>query len=254
MHVFESATGRIVRRFEMKSGGGALSDDGRTYAVAGRTVQLIEVASGKVRAEVAGTDWTVKCVALAPDGRSIATATDTQVKVWDIATPFLPADTVPENLWQDLASMDAEVGYRAVRGLMIQPAAALKLARIIPPARLPDLELVKVRITALGSPLFDVRETAMKELLMLADRIGPELRRAEAETDSEECRQRIGQILTLSSTPDSESLRQVRMVEVIERLALTGDVEAAKLLRLWSAGAEGPLLTLEAKAAVTRLP
>jgi hypothetical protein len=65
----------------------AFSPDGRTLAVAvDHTVQLWDVATGRLVARLKGHEGKVKCLAFAPDGSRLASGSfDRTVRLWDVA-------------------------------------------------------------------------------------------------------------------------------------------------------------------------
>jgi WD40 repeat protein len=90
IHVWELTTGKERLRLPPgEQGRGqvkfAWSPDGRTLAVGDRKIQLIEVATGKLRREYEGHQGAILALAFSPDGGLLASGSaDTTVLVWDV--------------------------------------------------------------------------------------------------------------------------------------------------------------------------
>jgi hypothetical protein len=155
--------------------------------------------------------------------------------------------------WDDLKDPDAGKAYQAILAL---GRGGDRVARGIGPRLQPTaaLEPVLLRryIEDLDDPQFSVREKAAAALLRVADQAEDDLRRVLERTRSPEVRQRIRGILDVSQDlqPSPDRLREVRAVEVLERVGTTAARE--QLIRL-AGGAERANLTREAKAALRRL-
>jgi WD40 repeat protein len=239
----------------------AFSPDGRQVAAGGDdgVLTLWEVATGQERHRFAGHIGSVHDVAFAPDGKFLAAASaDAPVLVWDVegcygkppsAVPFTAAEA--ENLWQTLNDSNATAAFDAMRQLLTRPGPAVALLRErLKPARTLDEEGVRRLLRDLDADEFATRERASAELELLADRAGAALRKALEGKPSEEVKRRIGQLLE-STGPGAPGLRrQLRAVEVAERL---GTAEARRLLGARAGGDQSALLTQEARAAVQRL-
>jgi hypothetical protein len=76
------------------------------------------------------------------------------------------------------------------------------------------------------------------------------LREALTKTPSAEARRRIERVLELAGPATPERRREVRAVETLERL---GSPEAQRLLSSLAGGAEGALLTREARSSTERI-
>jgi hypothetical protein len=108
-------------------------------------------------------------------------------------------------------------------------------------------------IAELEARSFVVREKASAELERLGELAAADLRKALAGQPSLELRRRVETLLGRLRRPplSAEPLRQVRAVEVLERV---GSAEAKRLLETLAGGAPGVRLTEEARAALKRLP
>jgi hypothetical protein len=103
----------------------------------------------------------------------------------------------------------------------------------------------------LDSTSFPRREAASRQLTSLADRAGPALHAALKTDLSAEQRRRIEEALaTLTAVPPANALRDLRAVEVLERI---GTPEAGLVLEKLARGAPEARLTREAKATLERL-
>jgi hypothetical protein len=126
----------------------------------------------------------------------------------------------------------------------------------------PAPEITEGRISGLIADLdhdsFDLRDKASTELERLLPHVRPALVNALAKTPSPEVRRRIESLLALPSlvVRDSEMLRDIRAVQVLEHIAATGadgpPLAALDLLKNLAAGASEARLTQEAKGAVER--
>jgi uncharacterized protein (TIGR03067 family) len=246
------------------------SPDGRTLAAGGGWAQvsdlkLFEVASGRLRAELGKPKEWVEGVKFTPDGRAVLSVggwsrdIPGEVRLWPL--PEFPAQagqaelpaTELQKLWDDLAGEDATQAYRAVCLLSASPRSAGRLlqARLKPATSADPMRLDRL-IAALDDGQFRVREEATKELTELGDQARAALRKALAGKLTAEARQRIGRLLQRVEIPlpPSEPLRQVRAVEVLERI---DTAESQALLRRLAGGAPEARLTQEAGAALARL-
>ncbi len=199
-------------------------------------------------------------LAVTDDGPRVVTAhPDGTCLVWDLAgwvkqvPPKAAAKADARTPWELLADADPAVAQRAFAALLADPDAAVKLfEKHLPPAAvLPDAELTK-RIAELGSPDFATREAATKALAAVADQAEEKLRAALKSSTAAEQRERLEQLVGRAGhlVADRDRLRQVRAVEILERV---GTPAAAGLLKKYAAGAAGAVLTREAMDSLTRL-
>jgi WD40 repeat protein len=221
------------------------------------TLRLYELASGQ---EV--LRWRLpphtSCNALtfAPDGRTlVAGMSDTTVLLWDLRPTEKGSAKDVSALWKDLADGDAAKAYRALSRMTAASAEALAyLRRRLTPVEGVDERRIERLIAELDSVEFAVREKAAERLRQLKELAEPALRKALASRPTLEMRRRLQDLLEdlarHPQRPSPELLRQLRAVEVLERI---GTPEARTLLESLARGAAGARLSREARAAVQRL-
>jgi hypothetical protein len=261
LHICELATGKEVWQTDLKAHGDCISFSltGRLAALGGQdTVQLFEVASGNelecFKAE--GSD--AKCLAFAPDGRSLASGySDTTIRIWDVAG----ARRAPrrekgswrlaeqEAAWADLASADARRAYRAVWRLQEAPSDVIALIGSRLRAVTVSTEQVETWIADLDSNNFAVRNKAERALEACGDQAAIALRRAAKGRLSLEAGRRVARLLEAINSP-TRLLRELRALEVLEN---TRTPEASRLLDELAKGPPSARVAQQAKAAVHRL-
>ncbi len=176
-----------------------------------------------------------------PSGnRFLTVGGDGTVLAWDadqlaarLPVKPLPAENVRE--WMtDLSSLDGEKAAASVRLLAAHPDATMKLLRTLakPPAdetvkRIADL------IQQLDHPRFKVREDATKELGRYGVEAKKALEDAVKKAPSEDARVRMENLLKRiqGGAVSAESLRELRLIEVLERIGMN---EARELVAAMS--------------------
>jgi hypothetical protein len=266
--VLDVATGREL--FKVRTGDGEtyqnlFTPDGRfLLIVTAHRLSLWEVTTGKEALRYETGDYDrgnrlpnfATCLALAPDGRGVATGIDDgSVLVWDLdpsgrSHRELKAAEL-DRLWADLADGDAKKAYRAAGMLAGDPERTLPyLEKHLRPATLDEKRVARL-IADLDSEEFKTRDAACKELEGLGEAAGPALRKALDGKPSAEQRKAIEELLSyppLVSRP--EALRRLRSLLVLERV---GGKEGLALVHRLAEGAPGARETREATAARERL-
>lgn len=267
LHLWELAS-RKVRQTITWSGRGwfrqaAFAPDGRTIATVhdNQAIQLWDLATGKELLRRDGFSSGVTSLAFSSDGRSLASGhNDGTILVWDVGvagghsehSEARPNQRRIEEGWSDLAGEDAVKAYRAVWRLAASPGQTMNWFRDhLQPAREVPADQLHAAIVDLDSADFSRRQAASDRLTSLADRAGPALRAALKGGVSAEQRRRIEEALaSLTAVPPAKTLRDLRAVEVLERI---GTQEAKDLLEKLAQGAPEARLTREAKASLQRL-
>jgi WD40 repeat protein len=237
------------------------SADGRLLATLSgdKAIHLWEVATGQERHRFTGHENWPGRVAFSPDGRLVASSSpDAPIYVWDVegcygkpplATPLTERDA--QVLWDALDGADASAAFDAMRQLLARPGAAVALLRQrLRPAPAADAKTLRRLLDGLDADDFAAREKASQDLEALADRATPVLRKALAGNPSPETKRRIEHALEAAGPAAPQRRREVRAVEVLERLGTAG---ARELLQSLAGGDTEALLTREARSAAKRL-
>lgn len=233
--------------------------DSRTVAVSRneRTLRLFEVVTGKERRKLEGHKSIIMEAACSADGRFWATGdADSVVIVWDVGGKPKPAPLAPgawETHWNALGVADAGKAQAAVLALLQGGEQSTKLLQErLKPAAAPAPEQLAALLTDLDDKQFTVRQRAADQLEKLGGLARPTLLKALEGQPSLEVRQRLEAILEKvnGQSPSAETLRAVRVVEVLER---QGTPEARQVLRALAGGAPGAAITEEARCAEQRL-
>jgi WD40 repeat protein len=222
------------------------------------TIRLWDVSTGKPIRSLMGHRFWISCVTWFPDGTRLASASaDTTILVWSWGglTPSLPVklDKQTQRLaWKQLADPDPRVAWAAIARLQADPdssTALLHKALSAVPAT--DPKVVQRLLQDLDTDEFDLRQKAEEQLQKLGDRATAGLQRFLDSKPPLEAAHRAERLLAAAESANTpERLRMLRSVTVLEKI---GTPEARKVLQAWSRGAEGALLTREARAALHRL-
>jgi WD40 repeat protein len=274
--LWEVASGKSVLGLTVSSPGKGMDDarclsfsrDGVLLAAGtlDGAIVLWEAATGKEMARFTGPAGTVSGLAFTRDGRLLASAgEDGSVFLWDLASAWNAQRQLPPpkltlgeaaSRWDDLLEDDATVAYRAMSELAGARAKAVTLLkqRLRPLAKTLE-EHLKRLIVDLDDDDPKVRDRASKELESFGSDAEKALYLALAKKPSAEVQARARAILDhLSDRKEfalaGESLRQVRAVQVLERI---GTPEARELLETLSKGPSGTWPTHQAKQALARL-
>lgn len=234
----------------------ALSPDGRSCAVgcSDGLVRVFEVATGGLRGQV---EVQAGNIAFSPDGRLLATGGTGEgvLRFWDLrdtgegSTRKIEPHEVTD-LWDDLGSEDARIGWSSILRLENNPVQALDILRRlrcfppVPPKRIARL------IERLDDDEFESREEATRELESVGVVAETALRREAEHTKSKESGFRVAKLLDKLARFQKDRVRHSRGVEILEAI---GTAEAKKILADLAGGQAGLHETEDARAALARL-
>jgi hypothetical protein len=205
-----------------------------------------------------------------PKPNTLVTSIDFSSTMDTICAPFCVAITVAEplkarpspkpltaadldRLWTQLAS-DGPSASDAVEALAGAPAQAIPFLRPRIQAAGPtaDTKTIATLISKLDDESFTERETASRELQKLGLEVLPQLRRAAAEIQSAEVRQRAQELLEKLKKANLTS-DQRRLQAVLNVFELIGSDEARKVLQDVVSGKAGAWLAAEAEETLKRM-
>ncbi len=200
-------------------------------------------------------------VSLDDDGSRLVTShTDGTCVVWHVAKwtegklrPKAAAKIDRRTPWERLADPDAAAAQKGIATLLANPEEAVKVfEKELKPAVAPKDGDVKRWIEELGSADFATRTAATKALAAVADHADAKLQAALKDSTNAEQLQRLESLIEKAGSvaSDTARLRQVRAVEVLERI---GTPEAKRLLKALAGGASGATQTREAAESLRRL-
>jgi WD40 repeat protein len=224
----------------------------------GHRVQLLEIASGRPRHELAMLGPLPGVMAFSPDGRWLATASrDTSIVLWPLRESVDPKQPLPAmNLvWLDLNSREGRTVEQALNAMTASGDRAVEfIEKNLKPATTRKAPAKKIAdlIAKLEDDDPGTRERATQELVELGSLAEPALRKAMAARIGPEALRRARQIVQRidSASPALANLQAIRAVEALERIASPA---ARTLLEAFSHGDDEAPLTLHARSALARL-
>jgi len=261
--LWEVGTGRIRRQIPHDGGSKFLmfSPDGRSLFTAGndRAIRQWDMNGCQTMA-LEGHAGAVNGLALVPGGRTLVSVSNDQtVRTWDVArresspsARMLPARQL-ESCWCALSRPDGRGAYEAAAALTAAPEQALVLIKErVRPAGGPNQERIRVLLIQAGDSRYDLRQQATRELAALGEEAEGQLREALTRDTDLETRRRASRLLAKldAAGPSTDTLRALRAVEVLERIATP---PARDYLRDLAGGTPAARLTVEARESLERL-
>jgi hypothetical protein len=220
------------------------------------SVHLWDTLTGKCRRTFGHHTAEVRCVAFAPDGKTLASGSaDHTVLVWDCSGALAAVKPLAEPSakqlsawWESLADSQALVARQALAELVRRPAAATRLlGDRLKPATAPDPGRVAALVRDLSDPRIATRERATEALAQLGELAAPALSKATPARPRPETRRRLRQALDRAAHLGYRKLRAVAVLEEI------GDDNAVRVLRALAKGLPESTQTVEAQVALRRL-
>jgi WD40 repeat protein len=190
------------------------------------------------------------------DGNVLLTGMeDRTILAWDLPSEKNAAKelspTELERFWSDLNTPDGKKAHTAIWSLIDSPYKAIPfLNNHLHPASEKDIQTIERSFADLNNASFEVREKARNELIRLYVDAKPFLENTLEKNPSQVTRHRIESILSSSAKMPSESLAQLRAIEILEYV---GSKEARRGLEIIAKGAPRSRLTQEAKESLERL-
>lgn len=247
----------------------AFSPDGRRLATCGpddTEIRVWDLVTGKALPPLTGHRGWVGAVEFSADGRTLVSGSqDTSCIAWDMTRePYGAGRRAPgdggelsasgiASRWDVLRDRDAAKAYRAMWELIGAGDKCVAFLREqLRPVPTADARQIARWIGELDHAHYQTREKATTALTQVADQAESALRTALVRTTSAEVRQRIRRVLEVVSDaePSQDRLRDLRGIEVLERIASPG---ARELLAALSKGAPDAVLTRQAMESLKRV-
>jgi RNA polymerase sigma factor (sigma-70 family) len=255
--VWETATGQERARLvghKGPVGAVAFAADGNLLASSGSfdsAIRLWDLSDGRQIRSFPGHAGPVTGLVFAPDARTLLSCSqDSTGLVWTVPVRKLrvkPFPEKPEALWNDLASGDAKLAFRAVQALKAAPpkqVLAFLRGRLTLPAR-PSPARLTQWLSDLDSKSFPVRSKASEGLAAAREWAIPVLQKLLAGQSNLETKRRAQKILHQLQGP--ERWRSVRSLEVLVNINIP---DARELIETLANGPADLFLVQEAKAQI----
>ena len=211
-------------------------------------LRLYEASTGKLRHRFREQTRPVQVLAFSPDGRTLAAeSVDGPLLLWDVrgdlTKPPKPDTAGWEQAWKALGEGGAEGGFRAVRLFALHADDGIpELKRRFAELKPPSAEAIAELVAKLDYRDYATRERAERELKAIGSAARPVVKKALAESTSEELQLRANRVLAVPTPADV--LRAERAVEAV---TLAGTDEAKKQLAEWATRPPTNPLTTAAK-------
>jgi hypothetical protein len=244
----------------------AFSSDGRWLATAQKsTVQLWELATSKMFAELQGQGAAVTSLLFAPDNQSLAIGSaDHTTLLMDIRLQRLFApqgtdkwdDGQRTHAWNALAGHDMSAAYRAMARFAADPTETTSfLAKRLAPIASPPPKQIQRWITDLNAESFETRNQATIQLKKLGILAKDAMQKALKVPSNLEGKRRLESLLAELANDEidlsaGDNLRALRAVQILERLGTFQP--ARRLLRHLATGAAQAPQTRYAQQALGR--
>jgi hypothetical protein len=225
-----------------------------------------DLRSGELVSRLADEREPLRCLAMFPDGRTLAAGTSVgTVCLWELgpAVPPPAPVTVLNNralaqLWDDLFELDAAKAYGALRRLAASPDSALPflVRQLREPQRRTLEERMAKLIVELDDDTFAVRTRAARELAKLGPLAETQLRDALKIAESPEARQQMRRLLDRLTDLRARPIvvpTVVRWLRVVQALEMIGTAEARGCLERIAKQAVSAPERRAAQAAIDRL-
>ncbi|MBI3409898.1 MAG: WD40 repeat domain-containing protein [Planctomycetes bacterium] len=268
--LWEVATGKLRTKVNWRQGAEhftriAVQGDRLAAMSVHDTIYLIDPVTGKELRRFDGHEGDIRCLEFSADGKLLASgSSDGTVLIWntDILTRRTPVARLPQGelagLWAELLRDDAPLAFQAILGLCASgdQAVAYFEERLRPVPNTHQAMIARL-VSDLNSELYAERAKATRELLRLGEEARPALEKAADAKSSLELMRRVEAMLAKldaevknAAIPTGEALREVRAIEVLEKI---GSPDAERILADLAKGAPHAVLTREAESSLLRL-